>query len=397
MTVDTRVARPLRSRLFRETALPAKRDMSGAEAMGAALGLSSLEPGPPRVPPNGTAGGPPMWPGLRRPVAVIQPLPGIGDMVWHLPHIRAIAAYAGAPVTLVTKPRSLADQLLASETSVSDIVWLDLNPSGRRGAHDGIGGLRRLAGTLRAGGFGSAILLHHSERLAAAAWLAGIPDRRGYGWGRQRWFLNTGPFLPDDVKNLHQHTRATRYLAAAGVPMASAEPTIAVSAAIRAEAAARLGDTGGPYVAVGIGSTEALRQWGTSRFGELAGALLDAGWPALVLVGGAEDARSAAMIADALGQRGGQVRLALAWDLADVTGLLSQAAFYVGNNTGVMNIAAATGVRTYALFGSTRPFDHASQIVPVTVADTGVHDGMVRLTVDAVLEAIRSDRGRLGP
>jgi heptosyltransferase-2 len=109
---------------------------------------------------------------------VIQPLPGIGDMVWHLPHLQAIAAHAGAPVTLLAKPRSLADQLLVNEPAVGGIIWLDLNPNGRRGAHDGIGGFRRLVQTLRQPGFGSVVLLHHSDRLAAAAWMAGVPDRR---------------------------------------------------------------------------------------------------------------------------------------------------------------------------------------------------------------------------
>jgi heptosyltransferase-2 len=76
---------------------------------------------------------------------------------------------------------------------------------------------------------------------------------------------------------------------------------------------------------------------------------------------------------------------------------LSEAAFYVGNNTGVMNIAAAVGTRTYALFGTTKPFDHASRIVPVSAPDIGIHDGMQRLTVTAALQAIQADRGRLWP
>jgi heptosyltransferase II len=337
------------------------------------------------------------WPPLESPVAVIQPLPGIGDMVWHLPHIRAIAAHIGEPVTLLAKPRSLADQLLVNEPSVSEIAWLDLNPPGRRGAHDGIAGFRRLVRKLRAYDFGTVVLLHHSDRLAAAAWMAGIPDRRGYGWGRQRWFLNTGPFLPRDVKALHQHTRATRYLAAAAIPLPSAEPTIIIAPAALAEAMARLGPTPGPYLAVGIGSSEPLRQWGTENFSQLVAALLDAGWPTIVLVGGQEDTIAATAIANAINDRSPKVRLALGWNLADVNGMLSQAAFYAGNNTGVMNIAAATGVRTYALFGTTPAFHHASQIVPITAPDSGVHDGMARLTLDAVLTAIRADRGRLGP
>ncbi len=318
-------------------------------------------------------------------------------MVWHVPHIRAIAAYAGMPVTLLAKPRALADQLLANEPAVGAILRLDLNPSGARGAHDGIGGFFRLARLMRGGGFGSIVLLHHSRSLAAAAWLAGIPDRRGYGWGGQRLFLNTGPFLPHSMAQLHQHGRATEYLEAAGIPLPSAEPSLAVTAAARAAARHRLGHSGLPFVAIGIGSSEALRQWGAAGFTKLVAALLDAGWPLVVLLGGGEDADTAAAIRGAVPGRAGRIALALGWDLAEVTGLLAEAGFYVGNNTGVMNMAAAVGLRTYALFGTTRPFHHASQIVPVTAPDVGVHDGMARLTLATVLTAIQADRGLMGP
>jgi len=334
---------------------------------------------------------------LPLPVAVVQPLPGIGDMVWHVSHIRAVAAAAGAPVTLLAKPRSLADQLLAGEPAVEAILWLDLNPGGHRGAHDGITGLFRLARLLRGHRFGTIILLHHSVSIAAAAWLAGIPQRRGYGWGGQRRFLNTGPFLPREVASLHQHTRATRYLKAAGVPLASAEPSLAPTNGARAEARRQLDVAAEPFVAVGIGSSEPLRQWGVARFTELTAALLDAGWPLVVLLGGPEDAAIADAIRAGLGGRAPLVGSALGWHLAELTGLLAEAAFYVGNNTGTMNMAAAVGIRTYALFGTTKPFHHASQIVAVTAPDTGVHDGMTRLTVASVLAAIRADRGWLSP
>jgi heptosyltransferase-2 len=227
--------------------------------------------------------------------------------------------------------------------------------------------------------------------------LAGIPQRRGYGWGRQRIFLNGGPYLPRDVAGLHQHTRATRYLEAAGIPLPSAEPTLRIPAAARIEARQFLGLGADPFVAIGIGSSESLRQWGVARFRELAAELLDAGWPRVVLLGGPDDAGMADAILAGLGGRAGRVGLALGWHLTAVIGLLGEAAFYVGNNTGVMNMAAAVGIRTYALFGSTKPFHHASQIVPITVLDTGVHDGMARLSLTSVLAAIHADRGWLSP
>ena len=81
-------------------------------------------------------------------VAVVQPLPGIGDMIWHLPHIRAIAAHVGAPVTLITKPRSAADQIFSAERTIRDVFWLDRNPEARRGEHDGGAGFIRVVGGL---------------------------------------------------------------------------------------------------------------------------------------------------------------------------------------------------------------------------------------------------------
>lgn len=334
---------------------------------------------------------------VRLPVAVVQPLPGIGDMVWHLPHIRAIAAFAGQPVTLIAKPRSLADEVLADDPSVSDIIWVDRNPSGRRGTHDGVGGFFRLVRDIRARGFGTVIMLHHGLSMAAAVRLAGVPDRRGYGFGWQKLLLSRGPFLPAGVAKLHQHTRATRFIQAAGIPMPSAEPRMEVSAARRAESRKRLGEPTARFVAVGIGSSDVLRQWGSERLASLVTALIDSGWNRVVLVGGPGEADMATVITGLSGHNADKVRLAIGWPLQEVGGLLAEADFYVGNNTGAMNHAAATGTRTYALFGTTQPFHHASQIVAISAPDTGVHDGMGRLTLDAVLASIIADRGRLSP
>ncbi|HNW77889.1 MAG TPA: hypothetical protein PKH28_03180, partial [Candidatus Competibacteraceae bacterium] len=65
---------------------------------------------------------------LSQPVStlVVQPLPGIGDMVWHLPHLHAIAATArDGRVDVLTKPRSQADRLLGADPAIGRILWLD--------------------------------------------------------------------------------------------------------------------------------------------------------------------------------------------------------------------------------------------------------------------------------
>jgi heptosyltransferase-2 len=298
---------------------------------------------------------------------------------------------------LVTKPRSLADQLLVHEAAVADVIWVDRNRDGRPGAHDGVGGFLGLVRLLRQRRFGSAILLHKSASLAAATLLAGIQDRRGYGWGMQRLFLNNGPYLDPAIAQLRPHARATNYLREAGIPLASAEPTLTIPPATRAAARRRLENPTADFVAIGIGSSETLRRWSVERFTALTTALLDAGWPMIVLLGGPEDTEAATTIQAALGSRGNRIRLAMGWHLEEVAGVLAEAAFYAGNDTGVMNMAAAAGIRAYALFGRTPPIEHASQIVSITTPDIGVYDGVLRVTLAMVLDAICADRGRLSP
>jgi heptosyltransferase-2 len=323
-------------------------------------------------------------------VAVAQPLPGIGDMIWHLPHIRALSATIGGPITLITKPRSVADQLLTAETAVRDILWLDRNPEGRRGTHDGLVGLLRFAASLRARRFTAIVILHHSATIAAAALLAGIPMRFGYGIGAQRLMLNQGPVLPRAIMRQHQFKRATAWLRAAGIAMRDAEPQLVVGATARQGAMARLAGVARPFVAIGIGASEPSRQWGASRFADLLRGLRELGWTSLVLLGGQAETAMANEITRLAGAEG--ITVATGWRLDVVAALLAEAAFYVGNNTGVMNMAAAVGIPTYALFGTTPVFDHSRHIIPIaSPADPGAgDDGMSRITPDAVLAVLPS-------
>jgi heptosyltransferase II len=331
-----------------------------------------------------------------RHVAVLQPLPGIGDMIWHVPHIRAIADHVGAPITLIAKPRSSADHLFRAEPAVRSVMWLDRNPESRRGWHDGPLGLRRLINDLKRRRFDAIYLLHHSQTLALAAMSAGIPARFGYGFRLQCLSLNRPPFLPASVLRLHPHEQATRWLAAAGIPLDDPEPRLAVEAQAKRRMVPWIGV--GPIVAIGIGSSEPYKQWGAERFASLAGGLIASGWLSLVLIGGNSEADLANDIVVRLGEQARCVRLALGWDLCELAALLASAAFYVGNDTGVLNLAAAVGTGSYGLFGATPPLQHSRHIVPITQpGGIDMKNGMARITLQAVLAAIAKHRPTARP
>lgn len=291
---------------------------------------------------------------------VIQPLPGIGDMVWHLPHLHAIAATAPqGKVTVLTKPRSLANRLLLADDSVEEVLWLKRKP----GEHDGVVGLFRLAAELRRRRFTSAWILHASARYAMATWLAGIPHRIGYGVGWQRVFLNESTPLPDKCRRDHPIDKATRLLRLCGLSHIEDEPRLAVSAAADADVRALYRDAALPWLALGLGSSEPFKQWGAANFAMLAQRLAAASAGTLFLIGGPGERAIADETLALMGAPSrAHARLAVGLPLEQTVALLARCRLYVGNDTGVLNIAAATGVDALGLFGSSPPLLHSRHI-----------------------------------
>ena len=58
-------------------------------------------------------------------VLVIQPKIGMGDMVIYLPYIHAISKKYNAPVTLLVKKNSKADEILQDDDCINEIIFLE--------------------------------------------------------------------------------------------------------------------------------------------------------------------------------------------------------------------------------------------------------------------------------
>ena len=138
--------------------------------------------------------------------------------------------------------------------------------------------------------------------------------------------------------------RATLFLQSARVAMAEAEPHLGIEPAARIAVQRRLARLNRPLVVMGIGTSEPTRQWGARRFAALAQVLIDAGWPTLVLVGGKGEDTMRRQICTLLGIMR-RIMPALGWHMAEIAALLNGAAFYVGNDTGMMNMAVAVAPR----------------------------------------------------
>jgi heptosyltransferase-2 len=314
---------------------------------------------------------------------IVQPLPGIGDMVWHLPHIHAIAAATTMTgrVDLLTKPRSQADRLFRADPRIEQILWLERET----GRHAGWRGLLRLAALLRWKQYQRAWFLHGSARYALAARLAGIPERVGCGFGLQALLLTSPVRLPSTLRHAHPIPRADALLAELEIPRTEPEPRLVVDPnAIRA-IVARFAAWPAPWVALGIGSSEPWKQWGAARFAELALALSQRQAGSIFIVGGPAERSLADEIAMRVRTGGGAVADAVALPLEQTAALLARCHAYIGNDTGVLNMAAALQVPAIGLFGGSAPLRHSRFIHPV--APPPDQEGMAAIVIVPVLEA----------
>ncbi len=314
---------------------------------------------------------------------LIQPLPGIGDMVWHLPHIHSIAAISpDQKVSILTKPRSRADKLLAGDASVKNILWLERKP----GRHDGVAGFFRLAHELRQHNFHNAWILHDSNRYAWACFFAGIPITRGYGQGIQCLLLSHPVTLETHEQRRHPTEMGDVLLEHYQIPRIEKEGRLPVSSEALNRITADYQDLPKPILAIGLGSSELHKQWGSNNFSELACFLAKEKQFSLLLVGGPAEQDMADLIIQSVEQQNDAIYAAIGLPIDDTTAILSLCQLYIGNDTGFLNMAAALNVPAIGLFGASPPLEYSSFIH--NLLPPSGQTGMESITVNHVCDAI---------
>jgi len=313
------------------------------------------------------------------PSAVIQVKPGIGDVIWHLPFIRAIAAVSpGAAVTFLAPPRSRAKELLAAETCIAETIYFDHDGSDlRRGLN-----LIRLSALLRRKRFDTVWILDRTTRPALAAMLAGVPSRIGLGLGAQRFFI-TNP----GIDHNHFHDPPIDWLralmAATKAPLPTTEPNLQLPADLMAAIGKRFARAPRPWIVVGIGASHPDKEWPRHHWDHLLEGLRKRTPGTLFFIGGAENTTrvQSLMTRDSIEPAMNACDLGI----AEAAALLQHADLFLGVDSGPMNLAAAVGTQAVGLFGST-PVLTYSKFIRAVVPDGGpAPGGMQRISPDQVL------------
>jgi lipopolysaccharide heptosyltransferase III len=161
--------------------------------------------------------------------------------------------------------------------------------------------------------------------------------------------------------------------------------------------AAALVPKGGPVLAIGPAANWRGKQWRGERFAELARRLTAAGGPLpgarVAVLAAAHERPQAASVLEAVPPNR-LIDLVGRVDLLTAAAVLRRCGLFIGNDTGLMHIAAAVGAPTLGLFGPSpvekyAPWGACTAVVRTTVAPEAMFGpGFDHLTTDSLMDSL---------
>jgi heptosyltransferase-2 len=276
----------------------------------------------------------------------------IGDAVMTLPAIAAIRnSFPRAKITILVKPWVADIFRLCPDI---DEIMLYQSP----GIHEGLAGKLRIASEIRKKQFDAAILLQNAIEAAIIAFLARIPVRAGYNSDGRGLLLTHSVQRTKAIREVHQTDYYLEMIKALGCRPAGREAVLALGKddqRLARELPVEYGlQDSRLLVGMAPGATYGpAKKWFPERFASVADRLADGFSAQIILFGSSEDSETAA-----------KVRAQAKYPMIDLTGktglkdamaLMTRCRLFISNDSGLMHVAAALGVPTVAIFGSTNP------------------------------------------
>jgi heptosyltransferase-2 len=325
----------------------------------------------------------------------------LGDAVLTTPALQAVReAFPSAHITIAARP--LVAELFRNHPDVDEIVVYD-----NKGAHSGLSGMLRVAGSLRRLEFEAAILFQNAFDAALLSFLARVPQRMGYATDGRRVLLTRAVPVTEDILRLHHAEYYLRLVSELGIPR-PATPALRLKVSdeeknFMSERLAELGiPKGAPILGINPGATYgSAKRWFPDRFAAVADALSEEWGAFAVLMGSPPERALACDVENSM--RGKVVNLAGRTTVRELMALLSGCSFLVTNDSGPMHIGAALGIPMVAIFGptdwrTTSPWTRRARIVraevdcsPCLLRECNrAHECMFGVTPDMVIGGARS-------
>ena len=269
----------------------------------------------------------------------------LGDLIWQLPYIKAISEHHSQSVDLILREKTQAKNILKDVTHINFISYNNF----RKGIFYWIDVYKLIKIYLK-NKYTHVYILDKVNKPAIAAKLIKIKNIIGPGIGNQKKWLTIDNVLNDADKNLSYSEQSQKILKLNNIKINNLYPELEINLD-------RIKDLHqdilpkGKKIAFGIDSFEDYKMWFEENFVELADLLYQKNlFNYIYLICGPEKSYLAQRVISLSNKK-----YFIDCSNKDLTGIITaikHSDFFVGNNSGPLNLASALGVKSFGLIAN---------------------------------------------
>ena len=264
-------------------------------------------------------------------VLVIQPKIGMGDMIIYLPYIHAISKKYQTPVSILVKENSRANQLLADDGHIDEIIILDRSKNDT-GIHDGLLGFFKISKELKKRHFDKVFIYNGSLRYLLISKLAGIKSISQYPLFRKKDNIVTSAkvFTENELNTI-----------------VSTQPILNLNKE-NVEKIRNNFSQDFKHICLGISASGPTKRWDIENFIKLCERINDKIPSKFYLAAGNNDQD---LINEVLNSKIGKNCISFKnLKISETMPIIKNCNLYIGNDTGWLHISSALDVKCVALF-----------------------------------------------
>jgi len=269
----------------------------------------------------------------------------LGDLIWQLPYIKAISEHHKIEVDLVLREKTQAKNILKDLKHINNIHYNNF----RKGIYYWID-VWKLIKIFKQNNYSHVYILDKVNKPALAAKLSGVKNIIGPGIGNQKKYLTTNITLSDNDWKLSYSEQSQKLLELHNIKLNNQYPQIEVNIKRFNENNSDL-LVGGKKIAFGVDSFEDYKMWYEEDFVKLADLLYEKNlFDYIYLICGPDKSYIAKKIIET-SERNYFIDCSQK-DLTGVITAIKNSIFFVGNNSGPLNLSAALDVKSFGLIAN---------------------------------------------
>ncbi len=269
----------------------------------------------------------------------------LGDLIWQLPYMKAISEHHKVRIDLILRESTQAKKILQDLKYIKIINYNNF----RKGIFYWFDVIK-LIKIFRNYNYSHVYILDKVNKPALAAKMCGIKNIIGPGIGNQKKWLSCKKFLNENDKKLNYSEQSKKLLKINNIKLNDPFPSLEVNIENFNEQNRDL-LVDGNKIAFGVDSFEDYKMWYEENFIDLANMLYKKNFFDYVyLICGPKKSYIAKKIIS-LSKKDYFIDCSTK-DLSGVITAIMNSNFYVGNNSGPLNLSSALGIKTFGLIAN---------------------------------------------